>query len=64
MSQLLRHNQSIVADQSLARGTNSPLASGCKRDVTGAGVAAVQGPLGLTVADDENAGSGHPVILV
>lgn len=59
MSQLSGHNQSILADKSLACGPNPPLTSSRKRDVAGAGVAAVQGPLCLAVADEENAGCGH-----
>lgn len=59
MSQLLGYNQSVLADKRLARGTDSFLASGRQGDITGAGMTAVEGPLGLTVADDENAGCSH-----
>ena len=59
MSQLLGHNQPVLADKRLARGAHSSLAIGRKGDITGAGMTAVEGPLGLTVTDDENAGCSH-----
>ena len=55
VGQLLGDNQPIVADEGAARGAHAVLAVGGQRDVGVRGVAAVEGPLRLAVADDEDA---------
>jgi hypothetical protein len=57
--QLLGHEESIVADERAACGTDSLLAIGRERDVRGACVAAVEGPFRLAVADDEASRRRH-----
>ena len=59
MRELFRDNESVVADEGAASGADSLLAVGGEGDVGGAGVAAVEGPFGLAVADDEAAWCGH-----
>jgi hypothetical protein len=59
VNQLLRDDQSIVAHEGATRGPDPLLAIGCERDVGGSGVAAVEGPFGLAVADDEAARGRH-----
>ena len=55
VSQLLGDNQPIVADEGAACGAHAVLAVGGQGDVGVRGVAAVEGPLRLAVADDEDA---------
>lgn len=50
------NNQSVGPYQSLARRTNPFLPICGQRELCSAGVAAIEGPFGLAVADDENAG--------
>lgn len=59
MCQLPRNNKSIVANQSSTCSSNSFLPVGSQWDVGGAGVAAVEGPFGLAVSDDEATGRRH-----
>lgn len=54
MREVPGHNQSIVPDESLARGPDAFLAIRGKWDVRRARVSSVQGPLCLAVADDED----------
>lgn len=57
MSKILGHNQPVGAHHGLTRRHDTLLAVGCQRYIRGAGVAAVEGPFRLAVADDEDAGS-------
>ena len=59
MRDLGRHDQPVVADERLARRADAPLAVGGQRQVRDARVPAVERPLGLAVADDEDAGDRH-----
>lgn len=59
MSQVPRYDQSIITDQCSASGSNSLLAIVCEGQFRGAGMAAVEGPFGLAVADDEYSRGGH-----
>ena len=59
VDELLRHNEPVVADEGAARGADALLAVGGERDVAAAGVAAVEGPFRLAVADDEAAWGRH-----
>lgn len=63
MSQLPGNNQAVIADHGLARGPDAPLAVGGQGDVADAGVASVEGPLRLAVADDEDAGGRHRCVF-
>lgn len=56
MHQILRHNQPIIPNKSLARRRDTLLAVLCEREVADARVTAVQRPFGFAVADDEAAG--------
>lgn len=58
MSKILGHNQPVGAHHGLTRRHDTLLAVGRQRYVRRAGVAAVEGPFRLAVADDEDAG-GH-----
>lgn len=59
MSKLPGHDQPVIADEGLACGLDPLLTIGCKRDVSGARVPPVQGPLSFAVADDKDAWGGH-----
>ena len=59
MRELFRDNKPVIADEGAAGGPDTLLAVGGEGDVGGAGVAAVEGPFGLAVADDEAARGGH-----
>lgn len=56
VAKLARDNQPVVSHESSAGGFDALLAVGRQRDVGGAGVPAVERPLGLSVTDDEDAG--------
>ena len=64
MRQILRHDQAIGAHESFARGPDAFFAVGGEGDVGDAGVAAVEGPGGFAVADDEDAGGGHCFVSI
>lgn len=59
MSKLLWHNQPVIADESLARRLDPLLAIGRERYIRRARVPPVQRPLGLAMADDEDAWGSH-----
>lgn len=59
MRQLPRHDQPVVPDEGLPRRQDALLAVGRQRELRRAGMSAVQGPFGLAVADDEDAGGCH-----
>ena len=59
VDKLFRDDETVVADKSAARCSDSLLAVGCEGDVRDAGVAAVERPLRLAVADDEAARRRH-----
>jgi hypothetical protein len=63
VSETAGDNEAIVADHGLAGGPDSLLAVGRERNVGAAGVFSVQGPFGLAMADDEDAGRRHFVCL-
>lgn len=56
MSQVLGNDQAVIADQCLAGGLYPALAVGRERKFGGTGVSSIQGPFGLAVTDDEDAG--------
>lgn len=56
MGDLLGNNQPVVADQRLARRAHAALPGGRQRYVGARRVPAVEGPLRLAVADEEDAG--------
>lgn len=58
MNQLLRRNQPVISYQGLPSRLDALLPVGSQRQVGDACVAAVEGPFGFAVADDEAAG-GH-----
>lgn len=58
MNQLPRRNQPVTSHEGLPGRFDPLLAVFCEGQVGGAGVAAVEGPFGFAVADDEAAG-GH-----
>lgn len=55
MDEILRHDQSVVADERFARGFDSLLPVRGEWEVCCAGVSSVEGPFGFAVADDEAA---------
>lgn len=59
MGQLLGNNETVIAHHGLPRGPHSRLAICGQGNVTDTSVAPTEGPLGFTVADDEDAGSCH-----
>jgi len=59
VEELLRHDQPVVPDEGAARRRDALLAVGRERDVGVARVLAVERPLRLAVADDEDAWAGH-----
>ena len=59
MSQFPGDDETVVADHGLPCGPHSPLAVGGQGNIADAGVAATEGPLGLAVADYEDARSCH-----
>ena len=54
-----RDDETVVADEGVAGCSDSLLTVGCQGDVRGAGVAAVERPLRLAVADNEAARRRH-----
>ncbi len=56
---LFWHNQAIVANEGFAGSPDTPLAILCERDVGPASVSAVQRPLRLAMAGDEDSGRCH-----
>ena len=58
MGEVGGHDEPVAADEGVARGDDAPLAVSSQWYVRLAGVPAVQGPLGLAVADYEDAGRG------
>lgn len=56
MHQILRHNQPIIPNKSLARRRDTLLAVLCERQVADARVTAAERPFGFAVAGDEAAG--------
>jgi hypothetical protein len=56
--ELLGDNEAVVTNEGAAGGTHALLAVGGEGDVGGTGVAAVEGPLGLAMAEDEAAWVG------
>lgn len=63
VSEITRHNQPIVANECLARCAHALLAVGGKWDVRCACVAAIERPLRLAMADNEDARIGHFISL-
>lgn len=61
MGQLLWHDQAIISHEGLACRLDSFLAVLCQGKFGDAGVSATEGPLGLSVADDEAARIRHVV---
>jgi hypothetical protein len=61
VNELLGHDQSIVANEGAAGGSNALLTVGCEGDVGGSCMASVERPFGLAVADDEATRSRHAV---
>jgi hypothetical protein len=61
VNELLGHDQSIIANEGAAGGSNALLAIGCEGDVGGSCMASVERPFGLAVADDEAPRSRHAV---
>lgn len=59
VGQLLGHNEPVAADESVAGGLDALLAFGRERDVRDAGMPAIERPLRLAVAGDEDAGGRH-----
>ena len=59
MGEVARDYQAIGTDEGAACCADAALAVGGEGDVGGACVAAVEGPLGFAVADDEDSGSRH-----
>lgn len=59
MCQVLRHDQSIVTHECLARSQDAFFTIGCQRDIADARMAAIERPFRLSVADDEDAWSCH-----
>ena len=59
MSQLTRHDQPVRSHQSLSRRPDASLSVGRQRELGGAGVSAVEGPLRLAMADDEGSRCSH-----
>jgi hypothetical protein len=59
MSQVPRHDQSIITDQCPTRGSDPLLAVVCEGQFRGAGMTAVEGPFRLAVADDEYSRGCH-----
>lgn len=59
MDKLLRHNQAIVADESLAGGFDALLTIRREGDVGPACVSPIQRPLRLAMADDEDSRCRH-----
>ena len=62
VSQVLRHNEPVIAYKGSPRSTDAGFAVGGEGELGGAGVAAVEGPFGLTVADYEDARGGHRLV--
>lgn len=63
VSEITRHNQSIVTNECLARCAHALLAVGGKWDIRRACVAAIERPLRLAMADDKDARIGHLIFL-
>ena len=59
MRDLPRDYQTVITDQSFARSYDSFLAVGRQGELRAAGVAAVERPFRLAVADDEDSGGRH-----
>lgn len=59
MRQLLGHDQPVIPDHGPARGPDALLAIGRQWQLRDARVPAVERPLRLAVADDEDPGCGH-----
>ena len=59
VSQLLGHNQPVVAHQCLSRGPNAALSILREGNVSSPCVTSVKGPLRLSVADEKKTWSRH-----
>ena len=59
MCEILRDNEAVGTDESFARRADALLAVGGERNVCRAGVAAVEGPFGFAVSDDEDSRCCH-----
>lgn len=59
VGELAGDNEAIVADHGAACSNDSFLAIGREGNVGASSVAAVEGPFGFAVADDEEARRGH-----
>lgn len=59
MRNLRGNNESIIAYKGLSRRTYTLFPIGRQRNVGGASVTAIEGPLRLAMADDEDTGGCH-----
>lgn len=59
MSELVRHDEPVVADESPPGGPDSLLAVRSEGNVCDAGMLPTQGPLGLTMTGNEDAWGRH-----
>jgi len=59
MRQLLGDNKPVIAHKSSPRSADAGFPFGGEGKLSGAGVTAIEGPLGLAVADYEDARGGH-----
>ena len=63
MRQILRHNQSVIPNETLPRRCDPFLAVRSEREVRDAGVSAIERPFGFAVADDE-AARWHFILVI
>lgn len=64
VSEFLGDNQTVGADERFSSGSNTFLAVGRERQFGGAGVSAVDRPVGLAVTNHENSGCRHGCAVV
>lgn len=62
MCYLLGHDEAVVADKSTAGGLDTLYSVGSQWDIGRAGVAPIDRPLGLAMADDEDSRCRHAVL--
>ena len=63
MGQVLGNDEAVGADEGFTGGADAFFAVGGERDVGCAGVAAVKGPFCFAVADDEDSGGCHALVV-
>jgi hypothetical protein len=61
VGELAGNNEAIIADEGLTRRPDTLLSVGRQRNVSDTGMASIEGPFCLAMADDEDAGRCHSV---